>query len=427
MENRTLLPVRYTLVVWLGVLSAVAFLDRTNISVAGLQIGREFGISNTRLGWIFSAFLVAYAAFQIPAGILARRLGPRRVLLFAGVWWAAFTALTAVLPPGFRHAVPLLITVRFALGAGEATMYPAASQFVERWFPVAERGKANGIIFGGVGLGSGLTPYFVTLIILHLGWRASFWISAAIGLFVAVVWYAIAHDTPEQHARITDSERDRILASRRVASQSTTRSHIVPWRAIFSSPQVLTLTLSYFSFVYVAWIYFGWFFIYLAQARGLNLKASAVYTMIPFIAMTLGCVFGGFISDQIAAQFGLRIGRTLIPGAALILTAILLLIGPRVHQAETAALVLALGAGVLYVAQSGFWAVAADIAGENTSVVSAIVNMGGQIGGACATSVTPLIASRFGWTMSFLVAAALTLAGGIAWGAINPRRPIGAI
>ena len=129
-----------------------------------------------RLGWIFSAFLVAYAAFQIPAGILARRLGPRRVLLFAGVWWAAFTALTAVLPPGFRHAVPLLITVRFALGAGEATMYPAASQFVERWFPVAERGKANGIIFGGVGLGSGLTPYFVTLIILHLGWRASFWV-----------------------------------------------------------------------------------------------------------------------------------------------------------------------------------------------------------------------------------------------------------
>ena len=425
MRKQAVLPLRYALVVWLGVLSAVAFVDRTNISVAGLQIGREFGISNTRLGWIFSAFLVAYAAFQVPAGILARRLGPRRILLFSGVWWAAFTTLTAALPAGFRYAVPLLIAVRFALGAGEATMYPAASQFVERWFPIAERGKANGIIFGGVGLGSGLTPYFVTLIILHLGWRASFWISAGIGLLAALIWYAIARDTPEQHHLIGESERSHILASREVAPQLSTRSHIVPWRAIFSSPQVIMLTLSYFSFVYVAWIYFGWFFIYLAQARGLNLKASAVYTMIPFIAMTLGCLFGGFISDQIAAHFGLRIGRTLIPGAALVLTAILLLIGPRARQPETAALVLALGAGVLYIAQSGFWAVAADIAGENTSVVSAIVNMGGQIGGACATSVTPLIASRFGWSMSFLVAAALTLAGGIAWGAINPRSHIG--
>jgi ACS family glucarate transporter-like MFS transporter len=428
-ENRSLVgngrafPLRYLLVLWLGVLSAVAFLDRTNISVAGLQIGREFGISNTRLGWIFSAFLVAYAAFQVPAGILARRLGPRRVLLFAGVWWAAFTALTAALPPGFRYAVPLLIAVRFALGAGEATMYPAASQFVERWFPIAERGKANGIIFGGVGMGSGLTPYFVTLIILHLGWRASFWISAGIGLAAAAIWYVTARDTPEQHARIGHSERDLIVTSRE-PRESRARSHFVPWSAILGSPQVITLTLSYFSFVYVAWIYFGWFFIYLAQARGLNLKASALYTMIPFIAMTLGCLFGGFVSDRITARVGLRIGRTVVPGVALVLTAILLLIGPRAHQAQTAALVLALGAGVLYISQSGFWAVAADIAGENTSVVSAIINMGGQIGGACATSITPIIAARFGWTMSFVLAAALTLAGGIGWAAVDPRKRI---
>ena len=424
MAKQTTLPVRYGLVVWLGVLSAVAFLDRTNISVAGLQIGHEFGISNTRLGWIFSAFLIAYAAFQVPAGILARRFGPRRVLLLAGIWWAAFTALTAALPPGFRDAIPLLIAVRFALGVGEATMYPASSQFVERWFPIRERGKANGIIFGGVGLGSGLTPYFVTLIILHLGWRASFWISAAIGLFAAAIWYAIARDTPEQHSRISTAEREHILASREVASRVSARSAAVPWLAIFSSPQVITLTLGYFTFVYVAWIYFGWFFIYLAQARGLNLKASATYTMVPFIAMTLGCLLGGFLSDRIASRFGLRIGRTLVPGAALVSTAILLLIGPRAHHAETAALVLALGAGVLYVSQSAFWAVAADIAGVNTSVVSAIVNMGGQIGGACATSVTPIIASHFGWTMSFLVAAMLTLLGGIAWSAINPHKRI---
>src|SRR5579864_1366890 len=156
------IPVRYLLVVWLGVLSAVAFLDRTNISVAGIQIGREFAISNTRLGWVFSAFLIGYASFQIPAGLLVRCLGPRLVLLLGCVWWGIFTALTAVVPPGIGGALILLIFVRFLLGAGEAIIYPATSQFVERWFPVVERGKANGIIFAGVGLGSGLTPPLVT-------------------------------------------------------------------------------------------------------------------------------------------------------------------------------------------------------------------------------------------------------------------------
>src|ERR1035441_905747 len=131
----TRLPIRYLLVVWLGVLSAVAYLDRTNISVAGIQIGREFAISNTRLGWVFSAFLIGYASFQIPAGLLARRFGPRRVLAVGGVWWGIFTALTALVPPRIGGAVLLLIVVRFALGAGEATMYPSTSQFVERWFP----------------------------------------------------------------------------------------------------------------------------------------------------------------------------------------------------------------------------------------------------------------------------------------------------
>jgi MFS transporter, ACS family, glucarate transporter len=203
-RRATKLPIRYVLVVWLMVLSAVAFLDRTNISIAGIQLSHEFGIDNTRLGWVFSAFLIGYASFQIPAGLLARSLGPRRVLAFAGVWWGLFTALTALVPPHIGNAVLVLVLVRFSLGAGEATMYPATSQFVERWFTVEERGKANGIIFAGVGLGSGLTPLLVTAIILHFGWRASFWFSAAAGIAVALIWYFAARDTPERHPWIGD-------------------------------------------------------------------------------------------------------------------------------------------------------------------------------------------------------------------------------
>ena len=428
-RRATRMPIRYVLVLWLGVLSAVAYLDRTNISVAGIQIGREFAISNTRLGWVFSAFLIGYASFQIPAGLLARRVGPRRVLIFACVWWGLFTALTALVPPQVRGAVLLLVLVRFALGAGEATMYPATSQFVERWFPIKERGRANGIIFAGVGLGSGMTPPLVTAIILHYGWRASFWFSACVGIVVGLVWYSASSDTPEGHPWVENAERLEISSGRHVsggAGEDATSygKHAIPWSKIVRSKTVLALTVSYFSFGYIAWMFFAWMYIYLAQVRGLNLKTSAIYSMFPFIAMTVGCLLGGVISDWIAARYGLRRGRCLLPGISLALTAILLLLGSQAHRAQTAALVLAFGAGVLYLSQSNFWAVSADIAGEFTGVVSGMMNMGGQIGGACTASLTPLIALHFGWNISFVTAAILAVIGALMWSVIDPHQQL---
>jgi ACS family glucarate transporter-like MFS transporter len=424
-------PIRYLLVFWLFVLSAVAFLDRTNISIAGIQIGKEFAIDHTHLGWVFSAFLIGYAAFQIPAGLLAHRFGPRLVLTFAALWWGLFTVLTAVVPPTVSGAVLILVLVRFALGAGEATMYPATSQFVERWFPIKERGKANGIIFGGVGMGSGFTPPLVTAIILRYGWRASFWFSAVVGIAVGAIWYLAARDTPEEHPLVAEQESALIRHGRELTVDSiattrpeATRKRAVPWSKIFGSKEMLALTLSYFSFGYVAWIFFGWFYIYLAEVRGLNLKTSAVYSMLPFIGMTVGCLLGGVVSDWIARRFNLRFGRCILPASAMALTAVLMVFGSRAHDAETASLLLAFGAGILYIAQSCFWAVTADFAGEYAGVASGIMNMGAQIGGACTASLTPLIAAHFGWEMSFFVAAFLALLGAAAWLFVDPKRSL---
>lgn len=423
------LPVRYVLVLWLGVLSAVAYLDRTNISIAGIEICKEFAISKFRLGWIASAFLIGYAGFQIPAGLLARRLGPRRTLAWLGAWWAFFLALIVLIPQGIGNALLIFIVVRFALGAGEATMYPAASQFVERWFPVRERGKANSIIFAGVGLGSVVSFPLVTTIILHHGWRASFGFTACMGAAAGLIWYLAARDTPEQHTSVGSAERTLIVSERRVSNVATNEDdpehygkHAIPWAKIFRSKTIFALTVSYFTFAYVAWMFFAWIYIYMAQVRGLNLKTSAIYSMFPFIAMTVGCLLGGVVSDWVAARFGLRMGRCLLPAIALALTAALLLLGSRAHNSQTAALVLASAVGVLYLAQSNFWAVSADIAGEYTGIVSGMMNMGGQIGGACTASLTPWIAAHYGWNMAFMAAAFLVVIGSLAWTVIDPNR-----
>jgi ACS family glucarate transporter-like MFS transporter len=158
-----------------------------------------------------------------------------------------------------------------------------------------------------------------------------------------------------------------------------------------------------------------------AGAR-LNLKASAAFSMLPFIAMTIGCLGGGVVSDWIAARFGLRIGRCLLPALSLAVTAVLLVLGSRAHSPAAAGIILASGAGILYAAQSGFWAVSADIAGESVGVVSGLMNMGGQAGGACTAALTPLIAAHFGWNMSFVLAAAIAVLGSLEWIAVNPTR-----
>jgi ACS family glucarate transporter-like MFS transporter len=419
--------VRYFLGFWLFILSGIAFLDRTNISIAGLQISREYGLSDQSLGWIFSSFLIGYALFQLPAGVLAARFGPRRVLTLGVFWWCIATALTAILPTGMPHAIYLLMAVRFALGAGEAVIYPAANQFVARWVPQQERGFINGLIFAGVGAGSGLTPPLLTGIILTHGWRAAFWFSASIGSFAGIVWWIFARDTPEQHPGVRRSELNEIrsglaLYSTRSALPPAGGSTRISWRAIFSRVDLAALMIGYFSFGYIAWVFFSWFFLYMATVRGFNLQLSARYAMLPFLCMTIFSLVGGVWSDRLTRLHGLRVGRCYLAATSLFITAIFLVLGSQVRSPELAGIILAGGAGALYLSQSTFWSVSVDIAGRSSGVFSSLVNMGGQIGGAVTASLTPWIARRFGWTNSFAVAAAFAVAGAVCWLVVHPER-----
>jgi len=413
--------VRWFLVFGLFILSAVAYLDRVNISIAGSSIAAEYHLSNVQLGWIFSAFLVGYALFQTPGGWLADRLGPRRVLTAGVLWWGIFTALTALVSTKIAFAVLLFAAVRFLLGAGEAIIYPASNQFVSRWIPSAERGIANGLIFAGVGVGAGATPILITHVMVRYGWRWSFWMSAVIGLMAGTVWYFVARDTPEEHSHVSVPELTHIQAGRTAKSALDGR---IPWSTIFRSKEVLALTLSYFSFGYVAWIFFSWFFIYLAKVRGLDLKVSAFYTTLPFLAMAACSPVGGAISDKLTKLYGKRAGRCGIAVFGLLLTAVFLAFGSQVESARLASVVLAGGAGALYLSQSSFWSVTADIAAGSSGSVSGFMNMGNQFGGALTASLTPAIASRFGWTTSFCVAAGLSVLGAAAWLLVDPERAL---
>ena len=413
---------RYFLIFWLFLLSTIAFLDRTNISIAGVALAHEYQLSQIKLGWLFSAFLLGYAVCQVPGGWLAARAGPRRVLTASVVCWGIFTAMTALVPTQTKHALLSLILVRCALGMSESAVYPGANQFVARWIPLHERGKANGWIFAGVGAGSALAPPVLTAIISSYGWRASFWFCAIVGLIAAIVWYLVARDRPESHPRVSVAELAHIQAG--LAPERPEDSRAVPWAAILLNKEVWALSVGYFAFGYVIWIFFSWFFIYLAEVRGLNLKTSALYSMLPFAAMTVCCLAGGVINDWLARSYGLRWGRCGLAVVSLLLTAVFLICGSLAQSTFLATLVLAGGAGAIYLSQSSFWSAASDFAGPHTGVVSGAMNMACQIGGALTASLTPWIASQFGWTAAFITAAAVAVIGAAAWMVVEPERPL---
>jgi ACS family glucarate transporter-like MFS transporter len=407
--------VRWFLIFWLFVLSAVSFLDRVNISIASNSIVEQYRFSNTQLGYIFSALLAGYALFQTVGGRLADRFGSRKVLAAGVLWWGVFTALTAAVPPKIGHALFLFIAIRFLLGAGEAVVYPASNHFVARWFPVQERGIANGLIFAGVGVGAGFTPPLITYLILHYGWRGSFWVCSILGCIAGAVWFFAACDTPQEHRSVGNAELEEIQTGLALPVASFNRKSampLIPWSRVLRSKDVWAVTISYFCFGYVAWIFFSWFYRYLATVRGLNLRASAFYAMLPFLAMAVTCPLGGMISDRLTKWRGPRLGRC---GVAV------LAFGSQVSNARVASVVLAGGAGALYLSQSSFWSVTAGIAGPSSGFVSGFMNTGGQLGGFVTATLTPIVAARFGWTASFLLAAALCVVGAVAWVLVDPE------
>ncbi len=406
--------IRWVLIFWIFVVSAVAYLDRVNISIAGRAIAQEFHLTDIQLGGVFSAFVLGYAAGQAPAGWLADRFGPRLVLLIGVVWWAVFTCLITVLSPNVGSLFLLAVTIRFCLGAGEAVVYPASNCVVAAWIPSAERGVANGLIFSGVGIGAGITPPLITYLMVHYGWRASFWCSAALGLIVGLVWYAIARNSPRQHPWLTAPERELIESGMPVGATGQPKPGL-SWKAIFTNRDILIVTFSYFTYGYAAYIFFSWFFIYLREIRHLNLRQSSLYTMLPFLAMTIGSLLGGWMSDRLTRSFGKRVGRCGIAVFGIGLAAIFIALGTRVQSAELASLILAGGAGALYLSQSSFWSVSADIGGRSAGSVSGVMNAGGQLGGALTVSLTPAIAKYLGWNASFLVAAGLCVCGALVW------------
>src|SRR5262245_24321140 len=186
-------------------LAAITYLDRVTISVTRPYIAHDLGLSATQMGYVFSAFYVAYALFEIPTGWWGDRVGTRRVLTRIVCWWSAFTVLT-----GAAFSFSSLVAIRFLFGGGEAGAWPNVARTFSRWFPREERGTVQGVFFMSAHLAGGLTPILVTALLAYLNWRALFALFGSIGFVWAWAWYGWFRDSPAGHPAVGAAERDLI-------------------------------------------------------------------------------------------------------------------------------------------------------------------------------------------------------------------------
>jgi sugar phosphate permease len=403
-------------------LAIITYLDRICISAAAPYIMRDLGLTVLDMSLVFSAFTLAYSLFEVPTGWMGDVMGPRRVLTRVVLWWSGFTMLT-----GAAWNYLSLLVIRFLFGAGEAGAFPNASRSFSRWFPLQERGKANGILFLGSRLGGALAPILALLLIRNWGWRESFAVFGSIGIFWALAWYRWYRDEPSQHPAVNSQELAWIeqdsADSKAHTSENLTRA--IPWRQILTSPNLLAICGMYFAFGYGLYFYFTWLPTYLIQVLKFSDLAAGILAGLPFLLAGGADLLGGWLTDRLAMTFNLRIARCWLGFSSFGGSAILLFASTQANDRWTKAILIALALASADLALSACWAVCLDVGRPYAGIVTGCMNTFGNLGGFLGPMVLGYAVERWNsWTLPFYVSAAVYAAGALLWLAVRPEEQL---
>src|SRR3977135_3963221 len=206
--------VRHLVIVFAVALAVVTYIDRVCISQAAPLITRDLGFSKDQMGYVFSAFTLAYSLFEIPGGYLGDRMGPRSVLMRIVLWWSFFTAAT-----GWVWNIVTLVVTRFMFGMGEAGCFPNLTKAFTTWLPENERVRAQGIMWLSARWGGAFTPPLVVFVFQFMGWRSAFCCFGALGVVWAIFFYVWFRDNPRDHKDVNAAELE-ILKEASVNAES---------------------------------------------------------------------------------------------------------------------------------------------------------------------------------------------------------------
>src|SRR2546426_3014933 len=388
------------------VLAAIAYLDRICISTAAPAIRADLGLSDSEMGFVFSAFTLAYALFEVPSGWFADRFGARITLTRIVIWWSARTAA-----PGLAGGLVTLLAVRLLFGVGEAGMFPATARAFAGWLPAAEHGRAFGLLIMTAALGGAVAQPLVVALLQHMSWRHAFPIFGSVGVVWAVAWWRWFRDDPAEHPGVTAAELATIVAGRR----EMPHHEPVPWGLVVRNRTLFALCVMYGAGIYGWYFYLTWLPTYLLRARGFDLSHVGWLAALPLLAIAAGVFTGGWLSDLLARRWGSRAGRRAPGLVGFPLAALAVVAAVSTSSPMLSAWLLAAGAGLAALGVAPAWAVCLEIGGPHAGGGSGALDTLGNLGGKLRPAgVGPSLGALESWGAPLACGAAVYLVGAAA-------------
>jgi MFS family permease len=409
---------RWSIVLLLMALAGLAHFNRIAISVAGAEvfIGAG-GISETRMGWVYTAFLIVYTLGMIPGGWLIDRIGPVRALTGLGLVMGTFAGLTGV--PGLVALTPWhlwigLLVIRSLAGLGNTPLHPGAAHVVSDVMPPDRQATANGMVTAGALIGIAFCYPVFGLLIDLLTWPWAFFVAGAALFGLGVVWHlTVSRRVPSHAAAVESAWAD---------SKHGTAGAPAPidW-SLLRRRELWLISLSYTAFGYFQYLFFYWMDYYLKDVMHVAKVDARNDSFWITLAQGAGMVLGGLCTDTICRWVGVARGRRVMVMTGMGTGAVCALLAVSVQSEPRVVLALAASMGALGLCEGVFWTTATDVGGRNRGLAAAFMNAFGNAGGLVSPTLTPVLAqSSLGWPGAITVACAIVAAGGFVWCWITP-------
>ena len=381
----------------------VAFLDRVNLSVAMPLIVKDYGFAPEQAGYLFSAFFITYTLFQVPGGYLSDKIGPKKVLVFALIWWSIMTMAT-----GVAKTFSQFFAVRVLFGIGEGLQPPCAFKLNSNWFPNQERATANAIFTSACSFGPAIAPSIAVMIIGLWGWPALFFIFGSLGFLILPALIYLVKNSPEDDPTVSKEELDYIksgqvevapeLSKAKTACSAQVETEGVGLMTVLKNRNIILLALTYFGFMCAFFGLLSWLPSYLVKARGFEMVKMGIFSGLPFLALGIAQPLGGWISDKVFS--GSRKMQAIIVNLA----AGPILYGVIVAPTETVAMTLLVCTGFLVgLAFGPLWAMPMEsVKRAHVGMATGVMNAGGSIGGILSPTIIGYLVGMSGYNAAFI-------------------------
>ncbi|HUR16988.1 MAG TPA: MFS transporter, partial [Candidatus Limnocylindrales bacterium] len=392
----------------------VTYLDRTAIGTLAPGIRRDLGLSAIEMGWVFTAFQLAYGLFEVPTGRWADRVGTRSVLARIVIWWSVMTMATAA-----AVSYATMLAIRFLFGAGEAGAWPSVARTFSRWIPQPERGRVQGIFFAGAHLVSGLTPAFIVGggllgpwpgLLTVMSWRGVFVTFGVVGLVWVAIWLSWFRNDPSEHPSVSPSELALIVAHRKPVTEHG--GGWAYWRTLIRSRNMIALSVMYIPNCMIFYFCITWLPSYLLERHGFNVSGMALFAGLPLLVSMPGDLLGGWLTDRLCSRYGLRVGRCGLGAIAYVGVGICLIAAASASAPVPAALLIAAATGLTMFTLGAAWGTVMEIGGNHVGVVGGTMNSIGNLIAMLNPLIVAYSVSWFGsWDLPLYVMGVLFLVG----------------